>query len=252
MRSTNLFLLLAIICWASQAAHAQTPALAARYYQSGHEKLKLEDWQGAVEDFTRAIELDARLQAPKHNEKSVPGERFTGSGTAEISVSDPFTAAAYHSRAIARARLGELDEAVEDYQHALRIKPKWAEAYLGLGYVLLDKKDFAGAIDDFSRALKLKPALVSAHHARGTAFMKQGRMEPAIVDFSNALKLDPRLPEAYANRGLALMVLGRVAEARKDLDKSIELRPELKTDLDRRIELAHQLMVQSGRVVSSN
>lgn len=254
MRSSTLVLLFAILCWATNATQAQTPALAVRYYQSGHEKLKLRDWQGGADDFTRAIELDAQLQAPKRNQKTVSGDRFDGSRTesSEISVSDPFTAAAYHSRAIARAYLGELDEAIADYQHALRIKPKWAEAYLGLGYVRLDKKDFAGAITDFTRALKLKPALVSAHHARGTAFMKQGRMEPAIVDFTSALKLDRGMAEAYANRGLALMVLGREAEARTDLEKCIELRPELKSDLEKRIELARQLMVPSAGLVSNN
>ena len=248
----RVLLLFAIICWANCAAQAQTPALAVRYYTSGHEKLKLNDWQGAAEDFTRAIELDARLHVPKRNNKAVAGDRFAGSDSSEISISDPFTAAAYHSRAIARANLGELDEAVDDYQHALRIKPKWAEAYLGMGYVLLDKKDFAGAIVDFSRALQLKPSLVSAHHARGTAFMKQGRMEPAVVDFSSALKLDPGMASAYGNRGLALIMLGKENEARQDLEKCIELRPELKTDLDRRVELARRLMVQSTGVVSSN
>lgn len=248
MRHRSFILLLAIICWASQAANAQTPGLAVRYYELGHEKLKVGDWQGAVNDFTRAIELDAQLQAPKNS------HQYDGSqtGSSEVYVSDPFTAAAYHSRAIARANLGELDEAVDDYQHALRIRPKWAEAYLGLGFVLLDKKDFAGAIDDFSRAIKLKPALVTAHHARGTAFMKQGRMEPAVIDFTSALKLDPRMAEAYANRGLALMVLGREAEARTDLEKCLELRPELKKDLEGRIALARKLMVQGGGLVSNN
>jgi tetratricopeptide (TPR) repeat protein len=246
--------MLAIICWAGQAADAQTPALAARYYQSGHEKMKLGNWQGAIEDFTRAIELDARLQPPKRNNQAVSGDRFddTERGSSEISVSDPFTAAAYHSRAIARAYLGELDQAVEDYQHALRIKPKWAEAYLGLGFVHLDKKDFAGAIADFTRALQLKPSLVPAQHARGTAYMKQGRMEPAIVDFTKALKLDPQMAEAYGNRGLALIVLGKEAEARTDLEKSIELKPELKSDLEKRIQLARQLMLQNAGVVSNN
>ena len=248
MLPRSFILLLAIVCWASQAANAQTPGLAVRYYELGHEKLKVGDWRGAVDDFTRAIELDAQLQAPK-NSHQYDGSQ---SSLSEVYVSDPFTAAAYHSRAIARANLGELDEAVDDYQHALRIKPKWAEAYLGLGFVLLDKKDFAGAIDDFSRAIKFKPALVTAHHARGTAFMKQGRMEPAVIDFTSALKLDPRMAEAYANRGLALMVLGRETEARTDLEKCLELRPELKKDLEGRIDLARKLMVHGGGLVSNN
>lgn len=248
MLHRSFILLLAVICWASQAANAQTPALAVRYYELGHEKLKVSDWQGAIDDFTRAIELDAQLQAPKGNNS----QRYDGSqtGSIEVYVSDPFTAAAYHSRAIAHANLGELDEAIDDYQHALRIKPKWAEAYLGLGFVLLDKKDFVGAVDDFSRAIKIKPTLVTAHHARGTAFMKQGRMEPAVIDFTTALKLDPRMAEAYANRGLALLVLGREAEARTDLEKCLELKPELKKDLDGRIDLARKLI--AGGLVSNN
>lgn len=243
-------MLLAIICWASRAANAQTPGLAFRYYELGHEKIKVGDWQGAVDDFTKAIELDAQLQAPKAQSSN----RYDGSQTTsgEVYVSDPFTAAAYHSRAIARANLGELDEAIDDYQHALRIKPKWAEAYLGLGFVLLDKKDFASAVADFSRAIKLRPGFIAAHHARGTAFMKQGRMEPAVIDFTNALKLDPRMAEAYANRGLALMVLGREAEAKTDLDKCLELKPELKKDLEGRIELARKLMVRGDGLISNN
>jgi len=251
MRCSALLLLLATICWANQA-HGQTPALAARYYELGHEKLQSGDWQGAVNDFTRAIELDARLQ--QRNSKSVSGDRFAGSqtGSNEISVSDPFTAAAYHCRAIAHAYLGELDEAVDDYQRALRIKPKWAEAYLNLGLARLEKKDYAGAIVDFSRAIRLNSTLVAAYHARGTAFMKQGRMEPAVIDFTNALKLDPGRAETYANRGLALLVMGREVEAKTDLEKCLELRPELKSDLERRIELARKLMVLGAGVVSNN
>jgi tetratricopeptide (TPR) repeat protein len=251
MRISALLLLLAIICWANQVT-AQTPALAARYYELGHEKLKSGDWQGAVDDFTRAIELDARLQT--RNSKSVSGDRFAGSetGASEIFVSDPFTAAAYNSRAIAHAYLGELDEAVGDYQHALRIKPNWAEVYLNLGFTLLEKKDYAAAVVEFTRAIQLKSTLVAAHHARGTTFMKQGRMEPAVADFTNALKLDPSMAEAYANRGLALLVMGKEAEAKTDLEKCLELRPDLKSDLDRRIELARKLMVVGVGVLSNN
>jgi predicted TPR repeat methyltransferase len=73
MRSSALFLLLVMICWTNQAT-AQVPPLAARYYELGHEKLKSGDWQGAVDDFTRAIELDARPQT--RNGKTVSGDGF--------------------------------------------------------------------------------------------------------------------------------------------------------------------------------
>jgi hypothetical protein len=43
------------------------------------------------------------------------------------------------------------------------------------------------------------------------------------------------------NRGLALLVLGKDLEAQKDFDQCLSLRPDLNSDLERRIGLAKAL-----------
>ena len=279
MRCRTLLLLVAVVCFFGLESHAQTPALAVRYYDAGDKKRRQGDWSGAVEDFTKAIELNAHLNRAKwQNKKQTSDQSFdkSHSDSSEIAVSDSFTAHAYTNRGVARFYLGDFDAAITDFERALRIKPKLAEAFSGRGasrnakgdpegalldfdralkineklvdvynnrgHVLLEKKDFAGAIKDFNRAIELKPTLASAHQGRGTSFMKQGRFDLAVRDFTRTLELNPGNAESYANRGLALMVLGKEREALIDLQKCVELRPELKTSLEGRTELAKQLM----------
>ena len=280
MRCRTLLLLLAIVCSLSLESRAQTPSLAVRHFEAGEKKLNHTDWFGAVEDFTRAIELNAQLNPAKWQKKKGSGEQAfdnSQSESKEIAVSDSFTAYAYLARAVARFYLEDFDAAITDYDRALRIKPRFAEAYSGRaaarnargdregalldfqralainaklvevynnrGYLLLDKKDYEGAVEDFNHAIELKPTLMTAHHGRGEGFMKQGRFDLAVRDFTRAIELNPNIPETYANRGLALMVLGRESEALTDLQKCVELNPKLKTILEPRIKFARDLML---------
>ena len=68
--------------------------------------------------------------------------------------------------------------------------------------------------------------------------MKKGEMAKAIDDFTRAIEHDPEIAWAYFNRGLAKVYLGDEVEAQKDFDECLRLRPDLKAELESRIELA--------------
>ena len=72
--------------------------------------------------------------------------------------------------------------------------------------------------------------------------MEQGHLELALRDFDTAIELDPGIGEAYVNRGLILILLGRETEAARDLKKGMEIKPEAKTEIERRTELAKKLI----------
>ena len=104
MRCRTLLLLVAIVCSFGHESDAQTPALAVRYYEAGKKKMQHADWVGTVEDFTKAIELNAHLDPAKwQNKKRTRDQAFDNSqsDSNEIAVSDPFTAYAYTNRAVA-------------------------------------------------------------------------------------------------------------------------------------------------------
>ena len=71
--------------------------------------------------------------------------------------------------------------------------------------------------------------------------MYKGEMLRAIDDFNRAVELDPKIAWAYFNRGLIWLYLGEDQRAQRDFNECLRLRPELKKDLDPRIELAKHL-----------
>jgi tetratricopeptide (TPR) repeat protein len=73
----------------------------------------------------------------------------------------------------------DLDEQLEAYTQAIRLKPDYAMAWNNRGAVRLNKGDFEGAIKDCTEALRCKPNLALAFHNRGNAYCEMGELESA-------------------------------------------------------------------------
>jgi hypothetical protein len=100
--------------------HAQlrTPSVAMAYYEEGIKKVEKGDLEGAIQDFTRAIELSSSLLPRKgfranswRNEKDFGGAARTAD---RVSVVDPFTANAYSNRCFARYKKNDFEGAVAE------------------------------------------------------------------------------------------------------------------------------------------
>ena len=99
-----------------------------RLYENG-------DYDAAIENFTRSIELSSRLGSSKTSLKNNAFPQ-TGSDAAEshqITVIDPRTAAAYVNRGNAYFAEHEIDRAIADYDRAIAVSPGLAEAYITRG-----------------------------------------------------------------------------------------------------------------------
>jgi len=118
------------------------------------------------------------------------------SRTAEVG-----TAQYYYEQGDEHFKAGNLDQAITDYNRALEINPRDAEAYNNRGIAYDDKSQHDQAITDFNRALKINPRLAGAYNNRGFAYDLKGQYDQAITDYTMALKIDPRYAEAYSNRG---------------------------------------------------
>ncbi len=100
-----------------------------------------------------------------------------------------------------------------------------ARQYYNRGAAYLEQGRGADALRDFDRALELEPRLADARVNRGGLLHAMGRNAEALAEMEAAIRLAPRFQEAYINRAVILFSLGRQAEALADLDRVLERNP---------------------------
>jgi len=121
---------------------------------------------------------------------------------------------------------GQTDEAIGQYQEAIRLKPGYADAHCNLGVALGKKGQTDEAISQYQETIRLKPDHVEAHYNLGNALGRKGQMDEAIRQFQEAIRLKPGYADAYNNLGVALDNIGQTDEAIRQCQEAIRLKPD--------------------------
>ena len=116
-------------------------------------------------------------------------------------------------------------EALAEFDEAIRRDPHSAVAYYGRGNAYYDVGQFQRGIEDLDDAIRLDPGDGGAYNNRGAAYGNLGQFQRSIEDFDEAIRLDPVDAEAYNNRGLAYTRLGQFHLAIQDIDEAVRLDP---------------------------
>ncbi|HMD41943.1 MAG TPA: tetratricopeptide repeat protein [Candidatus Acidoferrum sp.] len=132
--------------------------------------------------------------------------------------------AQYNLAAMLEGR-GNLGEALEHYQAAVRLRPNDAIANNGLGAALLAIGKTPEAIGPLEASIAAQPDYFSAHYNLGNALASMGKFPESIVEYQAAVKLNPRDSMAEANLGAALGTVGDLQAAREHLRRALEIDP---------------------------
>jgi tetratricopeptide (TPR) repeat protein len=110
----------------------------------------------------------------------------------------------YFTSAAQKYQQGDYQGALNDYNRAIQINPRNANAYYNRGLLKATKfQDPQGALADYDRAIKIKPAYDAAYNNRGNLKVEQLKdYQGALADYNQAIKLKPRNADAYYNRGV--------------------------------------------------
>ena len=87
----------------------------------------------------------------------------------KLSEDNPDSSKDFFKRANQKDGYRDYIGAIKDYDQAIKLNPKFANAYLNRGYVKYKIKDYNGAIDDYNHAISLKPKNEKAYYARANA-----------------------------------------------------------------------------------
>jgi tetratricopeptide (TPR) repeat protein len=181
---------------------SKNPSATVAYYNLGVARFNAKDFRGAIDDYSRAIELK------------------------------PDYAEAYNYRGESKLLLQDDQGALADFDRAIVLKPDNAEAYKNRGDTRNRLKDYEGAVADFTRALSIKPDDGDAYFRRAKSKSRLKDYEGTIGDLSKVIELSPRNAVAYNNRGIARAILGAYMDAMNDFNRAIQLKPDYKEARD--------------------
>jgi tetratricopeptide (TPR) repeat protein len=201
------------------------PKFASAYYNRGIARYAMKDAAGAIQDYTKAIELRPDFSDAYGNR----GIIYAESGNAKTAFADfdmaiklkPGNPLTYNSRGLALQEQGKLDEAIRDYDVAIRLDPKFVVALHNRGHARDLKRDFDLAIADYTSALSIDPTYIKSLANRGIAYHRRGNLAEALADYGRALELEPGDPSHHYNRAITRTAIGDFEGAIDDYTRTL-------------------------------
>jgi tetratricopeptide (TPR) repeat protein len=144
------------------------------------------------------------------------------------------------------AKKGRTEEALVQFQKALKLQPNNPGAHNGLGTALSKRGQWTEAIAYLEEALRLEPDNSEAHNNLGYALFQLGRVPEAVVHCQEALKLQPDNWRAHVSLGSALLEQGKALEAIAHLEQALRAKPDLAGERENLVKLSSDLYVARG------
>jgi tetratricopeptide (TPR) repeat protein len=125
---------------------------------------------------------------------------FLGVGLPTRSRSDTEeAAAAWNSRGATLLQEGKADAAIQEFQKALRLNPKFSPARLNLAFAYDRAERNEDAMREYRAAIENEPLNFFAHNNLGVLYDNKGLYDEAIAEFQTALQIKPGEPMALKN-----------------------------------------------------
>ena len=88
---------------------------------------------------------------------------------------------------------------------------------------LLSAAQYEDAINQYNKVLRLKPDLSLAYHGRGLAYHHLEQHDLAMEDLNKSIQLDTLYADAYRNRGIIFLNRGELNKGASDINKAMDL-----------------------------
>jgi tetratricopeptide (TPR) repeat protein len=122
----------------------------------------------------------------------------------------------YIRKGIQNASTHNYKGALEDFSHAIEVKPSEPTGHYCRGLTKLILKNFESAISDFTDCIRLQMKEQNIIYYRGLANYGARDFDHAILDFSQYVKIETNFAEAYFNLALCY-------KQKRDYQKAIQI-----------------------------
>jgi adenylate cyclase len=182
---------------------------------------------------------------------------FTGSG-GRTSNPDAYDAYLRGRKFAASMTKEDYLKAQQMFEKAIELDPKYAAAYVALGYTLhfqwtwlwnQDPDPLGRAFQLAQQAIVLEESMASAHGLMSAVHLSKSQYEQALGEAERAVSLDPNSADSYNALAFVLNYLGKPAEAMEAAEKAMRLDPRHRDQYLIWIGLAETQMGQYTKAV---
>jgi tetratricopeptide (TPR) repeat protein len=231
----NTVLLLAVLITAAASAEALAEDVTLLRAREGAAALMRGQYDKAIASYDEALsapDIADFIKASIYSDRGVAKWRLNQTKEAiddfnkSIELSSE-NATVYNNRGNALMDLGHPDEAVKDFDRAVTLSPNYGPAYNNRGNARVALGQYSLAFQDFRKAVELMPQSAVPFNGRGMAHAELKRYHAAVRDLSRAIGLNAKYVAAYRHRAEAYLALGMYREAVADATQVFTLEPEL-------------------------
>lgn len=201
------------------------------WFSKGYEaQTILQDFNKAIEFYTKAIEIDKKYVTAYNNRGSAYGElKQNENALKDLTLAlemEPENAITLNNLGLAYANSGLIDKAIEMYTKSIAIRSRNAVTYTNRGSAYSEKGIFDKAIEDLNKAVGLNPKLAEAYAHRAGVHEQMEKLNDAVADYTKAIEIRKNYAEAYANRAVIYAKLEKFDEALADCNEALKLNPD--------------------------
>jgi tetratricopeptide (TPR) repeat protein len=119
--------------------------------------------------------------------------------------------------------LKSYDRALQAYEKALKIRPEYAEAWIGKGNVQQASSQFKEALNSYEKAIQIQPKSWQAWVGRAQVLDKLGKSQEAIETYKGAIQIDKNAKEAWQGLAQIQMKLKQYPEAISSWERLLKI-----------------------------
>ena len=142
-----------------------------------------------------------------------------------LTINYPDESLLFNINGVCYKALGQLQDAIKNFEKAIIIKPNFTDAYYNLGLTFQDLNMPEAAIKSYKKAIEIQPKYAIVHNNLGVVFRELGQIEDSINSYKKAIAAQPDFIEALNNLGNVLKENGRLNDAVKFYEKAIVIEP---------------------------
>ena len=165
-----------------------------------------------------AHRLRVRADGFKETSQNLPVAQRGEVKIALVKTTDPAELAYQEAEKLASS---DREKAIAAYRKAVGLRPKYAEAYIGLARSLSAESDSEGALKAVANARRARPGYAEASAVEGRIYVADGDNEKAIAAFKRAIT-EGRGVQPEANTGLGLLYKEKAEAAGSGSDYEAE------------------------------